>query len=136
MPDAPSNPKDMADMLEAIARKLRADAARGGSSGSHPGTRMAVSLPETGSMQDGEPSLGAIDMFADGDSVTVTAETRNADAQSVHVSVAEGRLFIGVGDGSHAVRRDLALPAPVDEEAAFATFRNGILDVTLPIRRK
>ena len=133
MPEPPTNPKDMADMLEAMARRLRN---QGGGQGSEGGPRVAVSLPERSVAESMQPCLGVIDVFSDDHAITVTAETRNTDAQSVHVSVAEGRLFIGVGAGANAIRRDLALPAAVDEEAAFATFRNGILDVTLPLKRR
>jgi HSP20 family molecular chaperone IbpA len=83
---------------------------------------------------DEEPAFGAVDLFTDERAVTVTMETRNVDPATVHVSLAEGKLLIGVGEGVGALRRDLTLPAAVDEGAAFATFRNGVLDVVLPLK--
>jgi len=51
------------------------------------------------------------------------------------VSLLDGRLLINLGEGPQAFRRDLPLPAAVDEDAAVATFRNGVLDVVLPRKR-
>jgi HSP20 family molecular chaperone IbpA len=112
--------KDVADMLEALARRIRGD---------------AVAAQVTVAPDD-EPSLGALDVFTDDKNVTVTVETRNAEAGHVRVSLLEGRLLINLGEGPHAFRRDLPLPAAVDEDAAVATFRNGILDVVLPLKRQ
>jgi HSP20 family molecular chaperone IbpA len=81
------------------------------------------------------PSIGPVDLFEDEDAITVTAETRNADPQHVHVTLAEDRLYIGLGEGSASVRKDVPLPRAVDEDAAVATLRNGILDVVLPLKK-
>jgi len=129
MPHQPSDPRDVADMLEALARRIRKEGAV------PPGTELpAIAMPFE--VDDGSPSLGAVDVFSDDEAVTVTAETRNTDAQQVHVSLLDGRLLIGLGEGPTAARRDLPLPAPVDEDTAIATFRNGVLDVVLPIKRR
>lgn len=109
-------------MLEKLAARLRHDAPD-------------PTVVDVGPDEDG-PALGALDVFSDESAITVTAETRNADAASVHVSLLDGRLLINLGEGPRAFRRDLALPAPVDEDAAVATFRNGVLDVVLPLKGK
>lgn len=132
MPEAPTDPKDVADMLEAIARRMRRATPAEQSVPATAAGGFYVSAPPAAEASG--PSLGEVDVFSDSHHVTVTAETRNADAAHVHVSVSEGRLHINVGDGAAAVRRELALPAPVDEEHAYATFRNGVLDVVLPRR--
>jgi HSP20 family molecular chaperone IbpA len=135
MAEAPSSPKDVADMLDALARRIRADP---GFKLNLPPPRGMQVVPAASNVEireDGEgPQVGAVDVFRDERAVTVTVETRNADAASVHVSLADGRLLINLGEGPNAMRRDLDLPAAVDEDAAFATFRNGILDVVLPLR--
>lgn len=134
MSETPSTPKDVADMLEAIAKRLRKqDGAAAARSAALP-TGIEIISPPTYGPEDDEPNVGAVDVFADDRHVTVTIETRNIEASSVHVSVAEGRLMINLGEGPSACRRDLPLPAAVDEEHAYATFRNGILDVVLPRR--
>lgn len=121
-----SDPNDVAEVLERLARQLRQ--ARTG------GTGVTIAAPPAGEGDDG-PSLGALDVFTDAHAVTVTVETRNADAASVRVSLLDGRLMIGLGEGPRAFKRDLPLPVPVDEEGAVATFRNGVLDVVLPLKR-
>lgn len=128
--DAPSPPKDVADMLEALARRLRTDprATLGQAAPPTPGaTRVDVEE------WDDAPDLGAVDVFSDGTHLTVTVETRNADPAAVQVSLLENRLQIGLGEG--ACRREVPLPAPVEEGGCFATLRNGVLDVVLPLKR-
>ncbi|HUR70282.1 MAG TPA: Hsp20/alpha crystallin family protein [Candidatus Thermoplasmatota archaeon] len=133
MPEKVSDPKDVADMLEALAKRIRGDPTFSRKAAED---RQAVSVALAAGLAGEEgPSLGALDVFTDDRNVTVTVETRNAEATSVHVSLLEGRLLIGLGDGPLAFRRDLPLPAAVDEENAVATFRNGILDVVLPLKR-
>jgi HSP20 family molecular chaperone IbpA len=136
----PSNPRDVADILEAIARRLRADPAFLGELSRRPAAgfqRVAVTQPTNLDItDDGVPDFGAVDVLVGDTHVTVTAETRNADQSSVHVSVMERHLILSVGEGSDERRRDLTLPVDVDEDLAAATFRNGVLDVVLPIRRR
>jgi len=133
MAEKTSDPKDVADMLEALARRIRADPSF---SRNAAGGKRAVSVaPPAIDINANGPSLGALDVFTDERAVTVTVETHNADASHVHVSLLDGRLLIGLGEGPSAFRRDLSLPAAVDEDAAVATFRNGILDVVLPLKR-
>jgi HSP20 family molecular chaperone IbpA len=134
MPEKRSDPKDVADMLEALAKRIRSDPLAAGRAGASGEAGSHVIAPSIEPLEEG-PSLGALDVFSDRDAITVTVETRNTDAKSVHVSLLEGRLLINLGEGAQAFRRDLPLPAAVDEEAAIATFRNGILDVVLPLRR-
>lgn len=134
MAEKPSDPKDVADILEGLARRIRSDPED--PRASPDAGRLPVTVtPPVGVMESEGPSLGALDVFTDRDAVTVTVETRNTEARQVHVSLLEGRLLINLGEGPSAFRRDLPLPVAVDEDAAVATFRNGILDVVLPIRR-
>lgn len=127
MSPTPSDSKDVADMLEALARRIRGDPAFARS-------QPLSAPPAVVEDDDGAPSLGAFDVFTDARAVTVTVETRNAEASHVHVSLLQGRLLIGLGEGPGSLKRDLPLPAQVDEDAAIATFRNGVLDVVLPLR--
>lgn len=131
MPSTPSDPKDVADMLEALARRIRGDARELSDDVDDEDDGALSVTPD-----DGRPSLGEVDLLTDDRSVTVTVEARNTDASHVHVSLLEGRLMIGLGEGPGATRKDVALPAAVDEDGAVATFRNGILDVVLPLKRR
>jgi HSP20 family molecular chaperone IbpA len=124
--------KDVADMLEALARRIRSDPALAPGKERH---ALAIA-PTTDAAREDGPSLGALDVFTDDRNVTVTVETKNAEPSHVHVSLLDGRLLINLREGPRAFRRDLPLPAPVDEENAIATFRNGVLDVVLPLKRQ
>lgn len=132
--EPPSTPKDVADLLEALARRIRSDPsfARAAQAASRPGGMTVAPPPQKLDVHADEPALGEVDVFTDERAVTVTIEAPNVDPSTVSVSLVNGRLLIGVGEGEKACRRDLPLPAPVDEEKAFATFRNGVLDVVLP----
>lgn len=136
MVETPAAPKDVADVLETLARRLRDDPifapdaplARRGGTPVGPWSVPAELL-------DDRPALGEHDIFSDGERVTVTIEAHRADPRTLNVTVAAGRLFIGLGEGPGAPKRDFDLTVPVDEARAVATLRNGVLDVVLPIRR-
>lgn len=131
-PPHASPPKDMADLLETVARKIRTDPSWGAGAPAEvdDGGITVYAGPEFAA---DVPRLGFADVQLDSDAVTVTLETKNIDANAVKVTLAEDKLFIGIGDG---LKKDIQLPRIVDEEAAVATFRNGILDIVLPLRRK
>lgn len=133
MAESPPTRKDVADLLEQVTRRMRADPSFQAAQ-AHAKDGLTVYAPPAPA--PGEPALGEVDLQRDETSITVTAETRNADAGSVHVTLADDRLSIGLGEGVRALRRDLTLPAPVDEERAVATLRNGILDIVLPLRQR
>lgn len=133
MTDSSSPHKDVADLLEHLARRIRNDPEWG--AGQATQTQQGGVTVFAGDPAD-RPHLGAVDLFRDDDAITVTAETRNTDAQQVHVTLVDDKLFIGLGEGPAALRKDVPLPCAVDEEAAVATFRNGILDIVLPLRKQ
>ncbi|HET6406218.1 MAG TPA: Hsp20/alpha crystallin family protein [Candidatus Thermoplasmatota archaeon] len=125
MSEKPTSSKDVSDMLDTLARRMRDDPSF------DLAAHLTVAPPQE--LLDEGPSLGPVDVFTDERAVTVTVEARNTEPSNVQVSLLEGRLLIALGK---AFRRDLALPAAVDEESAVATFRNGVLDVVLPLKRR
>lgn len=130
MNDSPAARKDVADLLEDLARKIRSDPEWGAGQAAQTDVGgITLYAGETG------PVIGEVNVFEDEDAITVTAETKNADADAVHVTLANDRLYIAIGEGVRSARKDVRLPRPVDEQQAVATFRNGILDVVLPRRR-
>lgn len=128
-----SPPKDVADLLEELALRLRRDPTflAAEAKAKDTGGLTIYTPPEVAA--EG-PVLGELDLHADEDSITVTAETRNTDAAAVHVTLVDDRLNIGLGEGLRALHREVRLPAAVDEERAIATLRNGVLDIVLPLR--
>ncbi|WP_248897746.1 archaeal heat shock protein Hsp14 [Haloplanus halobius] len=90
-----------------------------------------------------------VDVLRRDDELVVTADIPGFDSPSVDVSVDDDLLTIradsetetATDDGAYvrrerrhqSVRRTIRLPATVDEDGASATYRNGVLTVTLPV---
>lgn len=68
-----------------------------------------------------------IDLTVAGDALTIRAE-RDVDAEH------ESEHYVHRERRHHAVRRTVRLPAEVREEEATASYTNGVLSVTLPMR--
>lgn len=94
------------------------------------------------------PSFPAVNIWADKDSVLITAEMPGLDANNIELNILEDTLTI---NGERAVEalpagaiyhrqergfgkfaRNIRLPYRVDAKKVKATFRNGILEVSLP----
>ncbi|MFC5279795.1 Hsp20/alpha crystallin family protein [Halorubrum rubrum] len=96
-----------------------------------------------------------VDVAEYDDEIVVMADLPGYDREDIDVRVDDDRLVIraerdaeretGDGDGGHrylrrerrheSVTRTIDLPAGVEAEGAEATYRNGVLTVTLPSRR-
>jgi HSP20 family protein len=90
----------------------------------------------------------AVDVAEHDDDVVVTADLPGYEKSDIGISVSGDVLTIRAEreassdreDGAYvrrerrteAARRTVSLPAEVDEEAGSATYRNGVLTVTLP----
>ena len=128
MGDPPTSPKDVADALDAMAKRLRARA------GIEPAEALvavdAALLPSVWQT----PELGEPDVSESATHVAVTMLTRHADLHEIEVTVLGLRLHVALGEGLVASRREVSLPPDIDAEAASATLRNGVLDIVLPRR--
>jgi HSP20 family protein len=101
----------------------------------------------------GLPAFGTwsptLDVAVTADTVVVTAEIPGMDAENIHVSLQDEAILILKGEKKqekeekderhyHAERpygvfaRSIRLPVAVDGSQAVATFKNGVLTVTLP----
>ncbi len=135
-PPSPT-PKDAADILDAIARRLQTDPGFALEMAQRMGKpeRVAITKPDDLDLfEPGEPDFGEVDVLLGDKSITVTAQTEHVDQNEIHVSVLDRHLILCVGEGPDEKRHDVMLPAEVDEDRAAATFRNGVLDVVLPLR--
>ena len=90
----------------------------------------------------------AIDLYENNDSVVVKAELPGMKKEDIDISLHQGSLIIsgerksesesGEGDSSRSERffgrfqRALELPRPVDPNKVTASYKDGILTVTLP----
>ena len=89
-----------------------------------------------------------VDLTDEDDAVIVTADLPGYEKEDIHLSVSDDLLTVRAereataehDDESYvrrerhaqSARRTIPLPATVDEEAASAVYRNGVLTVTLP----
>jgi len=101
----------------------------------------------------GRPDLSAgwwpsLDVVEQGDKITIKVELPGVKSEDVEVSVQNGTLTIAgekreetenKGEGYYhserrygSFRRDLQLPAGIEEDKVEATSRDGVLTVTLP----
>lgn len=90
----------------------------------------------------------SVDVAESTDEITITADLPGYENEDIDLSARDGRLTIRAQRESEVEQteetyhrrerthqqhsRTLSLPAEVDEEAAEATYRNGVLTVTLP----
>lgn len=67
-------------------------------------------------------------------SVRVTDDTLSIEADREESTEQEDETYIRSERRSESMRRSIRLPEPVEEESVSATYRNGVLTITLPKR--
>lgn len=72
------------------------------------------------------------DVLVEESEIVVVAELPGADAESIACQVSGRRLLIEAG-GARRYRKEVDLPADVRQSAPATSFRNGILEVRLPL---
>jgi len=65
------------------------------------------------------------------DSITVTVELPGVEKTDIQVYATEQQLTIKVDTATRKYYKELALPAAVKPDSTQATFKNGVLDVTI-----
>jgi HSP20 family protein len=75
-----------------------------------------------------EPLTDVIDC---GDTIAVTMELPGIEKDDIKLEIADQLLTIRVNTEARRYFKEVNLPAPVKEEAAKASYKNGILDITL-----
>jgi len=66
----------------------------------------------------------------------VVAELPGVDKESIKVNATEGVVTIRAEQGDRKYYADVKLPAKVDPTTAKASYRNGVLEVTLKLKEK
>ncbi len=74
-----------------------------------------------------------IDVFEEGDEITVIAEIPGVDKDKIKVEVSDDRrrLIIRASNANRKYYKEVELPAPVDPSSAKANYKNGVLEVKL-----
>jgi HSP20 family protein len=78
--------------------------------------------------QGREPLTDVLDC---GDTIAVTVELPGIERDDIKLDIADQLLTIRVNTEARRYFKEVELPAPVKEEAAKASYKNGILDITL-----
>jgi HSP20 family protein len=72
-----------------------------------------------------------IDVFDTDDKIQIVAEMPGIEKEDVELSVDGRSLEIQAARGDRRYNETVELPADVDEGSAKATYKNGVLDITL-----
>lgn len=86
------------------------------------------SRPPEPTVRGREPLTDVIDC---GDTIAVTVELPGVDKADIELEVHEETLTIKVDTESRRYFKEVDLPSPVKEDTAQASYKNGVLDVTL-----
>jgi HSP20 family protein len=71
------------------------------------------------------------DIIERGETISVTVELPGFEKDDIDIGI-DGRIMtIRVDDQNRKIQKRIELPCGVDEESVKATFKNGVLDVTL-----
>jgi HSP20 family protein len=73
-----------------------------------------------------------IDLFDEGDYVTLVAELPGVDADDVKFTVRDDVLELVATHGDRKYRKEVILPYPVDLKKAGPSYRNGVFELKLP----
>ncbi len=73
-----------------------------------------------------------VDVFDEGDHVTLVAELPGVEADDVKFTIRDDVLELVATHGDRKYRKEVILPYPVDPEKAAPSYRNGVFELTLP----
>ncbi|MFQ5838019.1 MAG: archaeal heat shock protein Hsp20 [Thermoplasmata archaeon] len=65
------------------------------------------------------------------DSISITVELPGVEKEDIDLQATPDRLTIRVDNPERRYYKEMNLPAPVDPDSVKATFKNGVLDITL-----
>ncbi len=99
-------------------------------------TRVPVLGPPSAVADERRIQPGATDIVVTPDRIYVTLELPGASRETLEVTTTNTHLTIhALTADARVFHREIDLDHPVEPEAITATYRNGVLDVTLPRRR-
>jgi HSP20 family protein len=77
-----------------------------------------------------------IDVFETNKGVRIVAEVPGIDKSDINLNATAQTLTINVDAASRKYYKEIELPAEIDPQRAKSTYKNGILEVTLPYTAK
>jgi HSP20 family protein len=92
-------------------------------------------IQEFGSGRFGAREFDVVEPITDvmdrGDTVAVTLELPGVEKEEIDLRITDRSLVVNVDAPERKYRKEVELPVDVDPEDIKATFKNGVLDVTL-----
>ena len=99
-------------------------------------TRVPVLGPPSAVADESRVHPGTADVVVTPARIYVTLELPGASRETIEVTTTHTQLTVhALGADGRVFHREVELSHPVEPEAVTATYRNGVLDVTLPRRR-
>ncbi len=119
-------------------------------------SRILGEMPESmawGGMPPAMTEMPSVDVLERGNDVIVTADMPGVDKSDIRINVKDNDIleisaqkrtekeekeqgFIRHERAFNQYYRSIKLPAPVDRSKARATYNNGVLEITLPMKEK
>jgi len=95
-------------------------------------------IQEFGNQPQAEPGFREplTDIIEEGDRVRVIVELPGVDREDISLDAEDGVLDIQVDKEGRKFHKRVELPAAVDSDSAKASYKNGVLDVTLAKAKK
>jgi HSP20 family protein len=82
-------------------------------------------------ISDGLSREPLTDIIERGDTVSVTIEIPGVEREEIDLDIDGKKMTVKVDNPNRRYHKVIELPCGVDEESVKATFRNGVLDITL-----
>ncbi|MEM4503208.1 MAG: Hsp20/alpha crystallin family protein, partial [Ignisphaera sp.] len=77
------------------------------------------------------------DIYEEEDRVRIVAELPGVDENKIKVEALEGnKILIEASNHDRKYRKEVDLPVEVDIDTAEATYRNGVLEITIKKKQK
>jgi HSP20 family protein len=96
--------------------------------------------PET---RMGRPSIGIsekreplVDIMETDDEISIVAELPGVEKEAIKLHGTENSLAISVDTPKRKYHKEVELPANVDPEKAKSSYKNGVLEITLPKKKE
>jgi HSP20 family protein len=102
--------------------------------GNTPRVGPTLGTPTPGAMPEGREPI--TDVIEHDDKVTITVELPGVEKDDIQVWATEERLTLKVDTAQRKYGKEVALPARVKPGTTEATFKNGVLDVSIQKERQ
>ena len=77
-----------------------------------------------------------VDVIPSDEEIKVVAELPGVEKSDIQLNVSEDRITISVDTETRKFRKDLNLPLNVDPDSTDASYKNGVLEVTLEVQKE